>query len=94
VRLIITDFSTRDASAIAEAFIPWTGAGRALLRVISKTAIAANEATTHRPSGMAICFSIDPFRKPVHRSVLVTRDKSVTTNTGQPRLIESVNLSD
>jgi hypothetical protein len=61
VRLIITDFSTREASAIAEGFIPCTGAERAVLSVISKTAIAANETTAHRPSGMAICFSVDPL---------------------------------
>ena len=56
------DFSTREASAITEAFIPWTGAGLAVLRVISKTATAANEAITHRPLGMAIGFSIDPLK--------------------------------
>jgi hypothetical protein len=60
VRLIITDFSKREVSTKAEVFIPWTGAECAALMVISKTAIAANEAITHRPSGMAICFSVDP----------------------------------
>jgi hypothetical protein len=38
-------------------------------------AIAANEAITHRSSGMAICFSIDFLKI---RSVLVTRGKTVT----------------
>jgi hypothetical protein len=54
----MTDFSTREAAAIAEVFIPWTGAECAVLRAISKMAIAANEAIIHRPLGMTICFSI------------------------------------
>jgi len=57
------EFSTRDASAIAEVFIPWTAAGRAVLTLITKTTIAAIEAITHRPSGMTICFSVDPSKK-------------------------------
>jgi hypothetical protein len=64
VRLIITDFSTREASAIAEGSIPWKGAGRAVLRVISKKEIAASEATADRPSVVAIGFSVDPLKKP------------------------------
>src|SRR5262245_26242488 len=62
-----------------EAFIPWTGAGRAVPRVISKMAIAANEAIAHRPSGMAICVSVGPSER---LSVVITHDKSVTITRG------------
>jgi hypothetical protein len=58
VRLIITDFSTREASANADTFIQWTGAARAMVKLINKATIAANEAIiTHRPTGIAICLS-------------------------------------
>jgi hypothetical protein len=43
-----TDFSTMEASAIAEAFSPWTGVARAVLKVTSRTMIAANKATINR----------------------------------------------
>ena len=55
---MITDFSTMDVSAIAEAFIPRTGAAGAALKVVRKTAIAANKAIINRPPEMAIGSSI------------------------------------
>src|SRR5262249_50254660 len=82
---MITDFSTREASAIAEVFIPWTGAECAVLRVISKTATAANEAITHRPSGMTICFSIDPLKKTYSITLGMRRSPTNGANPGKGR---------
>jgi hypothetical protein len=45
-----------------------------VLRATSKTPIAANEAITRRPSGMAICFSIDPQKSPLPWACSITNE--------------------
>jgi hypothetical protein len=48
-----------------------------MVKLINKNAIAANAAIiTHRPTGIAICPSMEP-KNAGHHSVLVTRDRSV-----------------
>ena len=61
---MITDFSTSEASEIVEVFIPWTGAGRAVPKVISETAIAAIEAITHPYPNWPFVSPSDPSKKP------------------------------
>jgi hypothetical protein len=55
---MITDFSTKETVATAEAFSPWTGAPRTASKVIRKTAIAANKAIINRSPEMATGSSI------------------------------------
>jgi hypothetical protein len=55
---MITDFSTKETLATAEAFSPWPGAARAALKAITKTAIAANKAIVDRSPEMATGSSI------------------------------------